>query len=122
MKAFRGERRAEPLGGGDQLRPRFQAVQSVLQISGHVIEADAPEAHGRFVLATGVRDDHDGMLAVEHGSGPGGILPAQADVDAARQMRRGKFAGIARIEDLRANPPASRARRQASMGFTRASV
>ena len=50
-----------------------------------------------------VGDDYDRMLAIEHGSGPGCVLAAEADVDAARQMRRGKFGGIARIENLRAS-------------------
>ena len=58
-----------------------------------MIEADAAEPDGGFVLAAGVGDDDDGMLAIEHGAGPGGVLAAEADVDAARQMRRGEFVG-----------------------------
>ena len=86
-----------------QVRPRFQAVQSILQISDDVIEADAPEAGGRFVLPARVRDDHDRMFAIQHRSGPCRVLAAEADVDAARQMRRRKFGGVARVENLRAS-------------------
>ena len=36
------------------------------------------------------------------GSGPGCVLAAEADIDAAFQMRGAKFFGVARIENLRA--------------------
>ena len=95
----------------------FEAVQSILQISGHVIESDAPEADCGFVLLARVRDNYDRMLPVEHGSGPRCVLPDEADIDAARQMRRGKFGRIARIENLRARLPAIRARASSVSGF-----
>ena len=68
-----------------------------------MIEADAAEPDGGFGFAAGVRDDHDGLLAMKNRAGPGGVLPAEADVDAAGEMRGGKFLRIACIEDLRAS-------------------
>ena len=87
------------------------------KISGDVIEADAAEADGGFVLPAGGGDDDDGMLAIEHGAGPRGVLAAEADVDAARQMRGGEFGRIARVENLRADCLQSPAARRAASGF-----
>ena len=38
--------------------------------------------------------------AVEHGARPGGVLAAEADVDAAGEMGGGEFDGVADVEDL----------------------
>ncbi len=43
-----------------------------------------------------------GRVAVEYGAGPGGVLAAETDVDAAGEVALGKFGGVADVEDLRA--------------------
>src|SRR5215472_15311576 len=91
---FGGIRSAEAFSERDQVWPRFEAAQSVLQISSHMIEPNAPEADGRFVLAARVSDDDDGMRAIQHGSGPCGVLAAETNVDAALQVRGPEFVGI----------------------------
>ena len=67
-----------------------------------MIETDTTEANGGFVFAAGVGDDDDGMRAVENGSGPRGVLAAEANVNAAFQMSSGEFVRVASVEDLRA--------------------
>ena len=67
-----------------------------------MVEADAAETNGGFVFASGVGDDDDRMDAIENGSGPGGVLAAEADVDAAGEVSGTKFLGIASVENLRA--------------------
>src|SRR6476619_3207287 len=82
------------------VRPHLQTVQSFLQKSGDVIEADAAKANSCFLLAAGIRDDDDGMRAVKDRAGPRGVLTGETNIDAARQMRGGKLGGVARIKDL----------------------
>src|SRR5487761_424295 len=101
-QTFRSELRTEALGNGHEFRPRFEAVQSIVQIPGNVVEPDASEANCGFVLPARVRDDYNGMLSIEHGSRPRCVLAGEADVDTALQVRRSKFRRIARVEDLRA--------------------
>ena len=79
----------------------------VREIADDVIEADAAEPRRRLVLVSGVGDDHDRVLAAQHRAGPGRVLPAEPDVDAAGQVRGGELRRIARVEDLRAAPPAA---------------
>src|SRR5207253_9047472 len=50
-------------------------------------------------------DDDDGPLAVEKGPRPAGVLAAQADVDAAEEVRSGEILRVPRIEQLRAGVP-----------------
>ena len=88
-------------------RPRFEAVQPVLQVADDVIEADAAEANRRLVLAAGVGDDHDRTLAIEDRAGPGRVLAAEADVDAAGKMRGGELAG-SRVSRICAAGPLQR--------------
>ena len=44
-----------------------------------------------------------GCSRLEHGAGPRRVLAAEADVDAAGQVRRGELRRIARVEHLRAD-------------------
>src|SRR6202030_3043991 len=99
---FRGEGRAEALGEGDLVRSGFEAAQPSLQISGYMIEADTTQPDGRFVLPSRVGHDHDRIRSIEHRSDPRRVLAAEADVDAAGQVRSRKFVGVTRVEDLRA--------------------
>ncbi len=73
-----------------------------MQVALDVIEADAAQAQGGFLLASRLGNDHDGLGAVEHGAGPSGVLAAEPDVDAAGQVTLGVLGGIANVEDLRA--------------------
>jgi len=97
---FGGEGGAEAVGFDQEVGAGFEGVEAVLEISGDVIEADAPEAHGGLVLAAGCGDDDDGVLAIEEGADPGCVLTAEADVDASGEMSGGEFGGVAGIEDL----------------------
>ena len=65
-----------------------------------MIESDASESHRRLGLRARIRDDHDRPIACEHRSGPGRILPDQADVDAAFEMRCSELGRVARVEHL----------------------
>src|SRR4029077_5477434 len=69
----------------------------------NVIEADASQPDGGFRFASGVGNNYDRILAMQNRAGPSGVLTAQADVDAARKMRGGKFLRITRVQDLRAS-------------------
>ena len=66
------------------------------------VEADAAWADGGPGFAARRRDDDDGVFAIEDRAGPGGVLAAEADVDAASEMSGGEFGGVARVENLRA--------------------
>ena len=57
---------------------RVQAAHAVLQVADDVIEADAAETVGRFVLASGIGDDHDGVLVIEDAASPGCVLARRA--------------------------------------------
>ena len=50
-----------------------------------------PRRDGGLVLASRVRDDHDRPFAVQHRARPRRVLAAEADVDAAREMRGGEL-------------------------------
>ena len=76
-------------------------MQAVFQKAGDVVEADAAQAHGGFGFAAGGGDDDDGVIAIEHGADPGGVLAAQADVDAADEVGAGEFCRVAGVENLR---------------------
>ena len=78
---------------------RFHAS---LQVAFDVIETDAAQAQGGFLLASGLGDDHDGLGAVEHRARPGGVLAAESDVDAAGEVTLGVLGGVADVEDLSA--------------------
>ncbi len=67
-----------------------------------MIETDTAQAQGGFLLASGLGDDHDGLGAVEHRTRPGGVLPAQSDIDAAGEVALGILGGVADVEDLSA--------------------
>ena len=86
------KRRAEAFCFDYEFRPGFQAVQSVLQISHHMIEPDAPESDRRFVFPARVRDDDDRVIPVQNGSSPCRILAVEADVDAPLKVRCREFA------------------------------
>src|SRR3954463_827441 len=77
------QRWADAFGCRRQIRTRLETPQPVLEVADDVIEADAAEPYGGFVLVSGIRDDDDWTLAVENGAGPGRVLPTQRDVDAA---------------------------------------
>src|SRR5262245_37460282 len=94
---------AETLSGGGEIGTRREAAQAILQESDDVIEADASETYGGLELAAGISNDDDRRLAAEDGTGPRGVLAAETDVDAARQVRRREVAGIARVENLSAH-------------------
>ena len=79
------------------------AVESVLEIADHLIEADAAQSHGRFVFTSRVGDDDDRLLAGQHGAGPRRVLAAEADVDAAGQVGGRELGRVARIQHLRAH-------------------
>ena len=74
-----------------------------VEVADDVVEADAAQAHRRFVLAPGIGDDHDRALAAQHRAGPRRVLAAEADVDAAGQVRGGELRRIARVEHLGAD-------------------
>src|SRR5580704_6635492 len=97
---FEGVLGAEGFGGGDEVGTRVEAAEAVAEVADDVIEADAAKADGGFFFAAGSGDDDDGILAVEDGACPGGILAAESDVDAAFEMGGGEFGGVARVEDL----------------------
>jgi hypothetical protein len=100
---LRRDLRTEPLGGHRQVRTRFDAAKSVLEIPDDLIEADAPQSHGRFAFAPRVGDDHDRFLAAQYGAGPRRILSAEADVDASGQVSGRELGGIACIQYLGAD-------------------
>src|SRR3954452_19333923 len=84
------ERRADALGGRGQLRPRREGGPGGLQVADDVIETDAAETNRRLVFAAGVGDDDDRPLTIEDGAGPGRVLAAEADVQAAGKVRGGE--------------------------------
>src|SRR5579859_4618345 len=69
-----------------QFRMRFECVYSVLKIARDVIESNTAKAHRGFLLAAGIRDEHDWFVAAKQRARPGGVLPTEADVDAAGEM------------------------------------
>src|SRR5581483_3910300 len=91
---------AEPVGARGERRALVEGAKTPFQAPEDIVEADAAQTYGRFALAAGGRDDHDGAIAVEQRAGPRGVLAVQADVEAAREMTRGELRGIARVEDL----------------------
>src|SRR5262249_9842606 len=86
-----------------QIAPRLEAGEPFAEISNDLIEADAPQPKGGFAFAPGVCDHHDRPFAVEDCSRPTRILAPETDVDAAREMSRREFRGIARVEQLGAD-------------------
>src|SRR6185437_15620847 len=94
---------AHAFGGGDEIGAVGQCGETVGEEAAHVIEADAAEAEGSFVLAAGLGDDDDGFLTVEQRAGPGGVLATEADVEAADEMALGELGAVADVEELRAN-------------------
>ena len=56
----------------------------------------------RFVFAAGIGDEDDGPRVIEQGAGPGCVLAAESDVEAAAKVRRGEVDGVATVEQLRA--------------------
>jgi hypothetical protein len=83
-----------------QLRPVGQRFHARLQVSFDVIESDTAQPQGSFLFAPRLSNDHDGLGAIEHCARPGGVLPAESDVDAAGQdlfqilVQRGALASI----------------------------
>ena len=76
-----------------------------------MIEPDPREPGCRFGPPARIRNDDDWMISIQHCSRPCCVLADEADVDAARQVRRCKVARIAGVEYLRANgmaPPVNR--------------
>ena len=65
-----------------------------------MVEADSPEAQGGLLFASRLGDDDDGLFGIEDCAGPGGVLSAQPDVDAAGEVTLGVFCGVADIEKL----------------------
>ena len=70
-----------------------------------MVEPNPAEPHRRLALPSPAGDDHDGPFAVEEGPRPAGVLAAQADVDAAEEVRSGEIRRVPRIEQLRAGVP-----------------
>jgi hypothetical protein len=99
---FGDHRRAHALGGPHQIGPRGQRFHASREITLHMIESDAAQPHGCFLFTSGLGDDHDGLRSIEHGAGPGRILTAEPDVDAAREVSFGVFGGVAHVENLSA--------------------
>ena len=59
-----------------------------------------------------------GRSRIEDRAGPGRVLPAEADVLAAGQMRRGELRRLARVEDLRARRAAASSTWSSVSGFS----
>src|ERR1700760_29087 len=96
-EAFGGGLCAESFGGDDQVGPRIERAQTILEIAGDVVEADTAEPNGGFVLASGSRDDDDGVRMIEDGAGPRRVLASKADVDAAGEVGGGELVGVASV-------------------------
>ena len=99
---FRHHRGADALGAPHQVRSGGERFHAPLQIAFDVIETDTAQPQGGFLLASGLSDDHDGLGAIEHRASPGGVLPAESDVDAAGEVTLGILGGVADVEDLSA--------------------
>lgn len=99
---FGGKRRAEALGEGDQVRAGFQALQTVSQIAGHVIESDSTKAERGFRFTTRVGNDHDGRLMTEDRTSPSGVLAVKTDIDAAGEVSGAEFLRVPGVKNLRA--------------------
>lgn len=99
---FGGISRAEVLGGDQKIGTSLERAQTIFEIPGEVVEADASETNGGFIFARRVGDDHDGLAVIEDSAGPGGVLTVEANIDAADEMGRSEFVRIAGIENLRA--------------------
>jgi hypothetical protein len=96
-----GNQDAGAPGRPDEVRSIREGLHSVSQKTHHVIKADTAESQGSFLLAARFGDDHDRLGAIEDRAGPRGVLPAEADVDAASEMALGILSRIAHIENLR---------------------
>ena len=79
-----------------------QRVQAVLQISGHVIEADSASRVADSFSRLGSAMITMGCSRSRSVPAHVAYWPAEPDVDAAGEMRGRKFAGVARVENLRA--------------------
>ena len=96
------DRWAEARGRLGEVRTVRQREQAVVQVTDDVVEADAAEAHARLRLGAARADDDDRLRVVEDGAGPGGVLSAESDVQAAAQVGGGEVGRVARVEQLRA--------------------
>jgi hypothetical protein len=65
-----------------------------------VIETDAAQAQGGFLLAARLGNDHDGFGAVEDRARPGGVLAAESYVDASGEVALGVLGGLADVQNL----------------------
>src|SRR5258708_33886561 len=76
---------------------RFHAA---CEIAFDVVETDTAKAQGGLLLGSGLSNDENGLRAIENCPSPGGVLPAESDVDAASKVTLGVFGGIPDVEDL----------------------
>jgi len=72
------------------------------QETNNVIEADPSQSKRRLRLRARVGDDDNRPRGVEQSARPCGVLPSEPNIDAARQVGRGKFRRVSRVEELRA--------------------
>ena len=67
------------------------------------VRPDATKPQRRFDLCARISDDVDRSRRIEKRACPRCVLPAEADVDAAGQVRRGEIVRIACVEHLAAD-------------------
>ena len=104
MQLLRQFLRTDTLCRGHQFGPAFERQHSVREVAGDAIETDTAQPHGRLVFASRLGDQEDRTFAVEQRTGPGGVLPAKAYIQAPRQMRRLEEWRFPHIQKLRAFP------------------
>ena len=87
---------------GDEIVAVLQCTHAFVQITGHIVEADAAEPCGCLRFSSRRGDNDDRACVIEKGACPGGVLAAKADVDAASQVSWSEVARVAHVERLRA--------------------
>src|SRR3972149_4493865 len=64
------------------------------------LPASGPKPLGRLLLASGISDEDDRLVAAEHRAGPDRVLAVETDVDAAGKVGGGKIHRVSRVEQL----------------------
>src|SRR5262245_1037497 len=91
LELLGGPRRAETIGGLDEIGAISDAGEPALEIARDVVEADSAKANGRLLLATRIRDDDDRTRVVQQRASPGCILTTETDIEAAGEVHRRKL-------------------------------